>query len=46
MVGKAVKNMGARVRVRGIFYKAITKLVLLYGSKNWVVMGSMIEVLE
>ena len=27
-------------------YKAVTKLVLLYGIESWVVMGEMLNVLE
>ena len=40
MLNKAAKNTGETVREQGMFYKAIMKLVLLYGSKSWVVMGS------
>ena len=38
--------MGAKVRSWGLMYKAVSQLVLLYGSKIWVVMGEMLKVLE
>ena len=46
MVGKALTNKGATVRVWSILYKTVVHSVLLYGSKSWVVMGSMLKVLE
>ena len=46
MVGMVMTKMRATVQARGIFYKAIVKSVLLYGSKSWLVTGSMLNVLE
>ena len=41
-----VTKMGEMVRVQGIFYKAIVKLMILYGRESWVVMGDMLKLLE
>ena len=38
--------MGEMVRVQGIFYKAIVKLMILYGRESWVVIGDMLKLLE
>ena len=46
MVGKVVIKMGAKVRERGMMFKAVVQSVLLYGSKSWVVMGDMLKVLK
>ena len=45
-MNKAAKNTGETVREQGMFYKAIMKLVLLYGSKSWVMTGAMIKLIE
>ena len=46
MVAKVVTNMGTMVRSRGMLYKAVVQLVLLYGSYSWVVIGAVIKVLK
>ena len=46
MVGEVVKNTGATVQSWGMIYKSVVQLVLLYGSKSWVLMGAMLKVLE
>ena len=46
MVGMVITKVRATVQARGIFYKAIVKSVLLYGSKSWLVMGDMLKVIE
>ena len=44
-MGKVVSNTGATVREQGIMYKAVVKLVFLYGSESWVVKGAILKVL-
>ena len=34
------------VRARGMIYKAVAQLVLLYGRESWVVTGGVIKVLK
>ena len=34
------------MQARGILYKAVVQLVLLYESESWVVTGEMIKILE
>ena len=46
MVGNVVLKTGATVRVRGMLYKAVVQLVLLYGSGRWVLTGAMLKVIE
>ena len=46
MVDKVVIKTGATVQVQGIHYKAIFQMLLLYGSKSWVVTGSMLKLIE
>ena len=46
IVGKVVSKTGSTVQDRGVLYKAVIQLVLLYGSESWVVMGEMLNVLE
>ena len=46
MVAKVVKKKVETVRDRGVIHKAIVYMVLLYGSKRWVVTGDMLKVLE
>ena len=43
---KVLEKRGATVRARGMMYKAVAKLVILYGSESWVVTGVMLKVLE
>ena len=40
VVGKVTKKIGTMVQTQGVFYKAITQLVLLYGIKTWMVKGA------
>ena len=46
MIARVLANTGATVRSRGMVFKAVAQLVLLYSSEIWVVMWSMIKVLE
>ena len=46
MIARVLTKMGAAVRDRGMMYKAVSQLVLLYGSEIWVVIGEIIKVLE
>ena len=46
MARMVVTNTGATVRARGILYKVVTKSVLLYGKKSWVVKVDMIKLFE
>ena len=46
MVGKLVTKAGKMVLERGMVYKAILRLMLLYGSKSWVVTGGMLKLQE
>ena len=46
VVGKVVTNAEATVQAQGNFYKAIMQFVLLYVGDNWVVTGTMINLLE
>ena len=39
MIVQVLAKRGATVRPRGIMYKAVTQLVILYVSESWVVMG-------
>ena len=46
MVRKVTLKTGATVQVRIMLDKAVVKMVLLYGSKSWVVTGAMLKVIE
>ena len=46
IVGKVVSKTGSTVQDRGVLYKAVIPLLLLYGSESWVVMGEMLNVLK
>ena len=46
VVDKVVIKTGATVQVQGIHYKAIFHMVLIYGSKSWVVTASMLKLIE
>ena len=46
MVGKVVTKTRVTVRARIMMYKSVMKLVLIYGSKNLVVTGAMLKLLE
>ena len=41
-----IDKIGETVRSRGMMYKSVTQLVILYGSDIWVVTGGMLKVLE
>ena len=45
-MGKVVIKTGAKVWARGMLHKSSMQSVLLYGSDSWVVMGSMLKLLE
>ena len=45
-VGEVVTKTGATVWAWGMFYKAITQSVLLYGIKSLVVTRAMLKALE
>ena len=46
VVVRVLEKTGATVQARGMMYKAVANLVLLYGSEIWVVTGEMLKVLE
>ena len=46
MIVRVFGKTVATVRARGMMYKAVAKLVILYGSESWVVTGVMLKVLE
>ena len=46
MIVRVLAKMVATVRARGMMYKAVTQLVLLYVSEIWVVTGDILKVLE
>ena len=46
MITRVLEKTGATVKARGMMYKAMTQLVLLYGSYIWVTTGARIKVLE
>ena len=45
MIARVLESTGATLRDRGEIYKRVAQLVLLYGSKIWVVTGEMPKVL-
>ena len=45
MVVRVLERTGSTVWARGEMYKAVAKLVLLYGSKIWVVTREILKVL-
>ena len=46
MTERFLEKMGALVRARGIMYKVVSQLLLLYVSDSWVVTRAIIKVLE
>ena len=46
MIARVFVKTGATVRSRGMMYKAVAQLVLMYRSESWVVTGDMLKVLE
>ena len=46
MISRVLENTRAPVWARGMMYRAVSQLVLLYGSESWVVMGATLKVLE
>ena len=46
MVAKVLCKIGAPIKAQVVMYKAVVQVVLLYGSKIWVVMDTMMKVLE
>ena len=45
MIDRVLERKRATVRTRGEMYKAVAQVMLLYGSKSWVVTGEMFKVL-
>ena len=45
MIVRILEQRGATVRAWGYMYKVVVKLVLLYGSKSWMVTGWVLNVL-
>ena len=45
MTMRVLAKMVATVRGRGMMYKVMVKLVILYGSESWVVTGAMLKFL-
>ena len=46
MVAKGLKKMGATVQARVMMYTGVVHMVLLYGSKSWLVTEEILKVLE
>ena len=46
MLSRVMERTGATMRSWGAIYKAVAQLVILYGSKIWVVTGNILKVLE
>ena len=45
MIVRVIERTGAMVWDQGTMYKAIVRLVLLYGSKSWMVTGWVLNIL-
>ena len=45
VVAEVVMKMGEMVRLRGMIYKEVVHMVMLYGCKKWVVTGYMLKLL-
>ena len=45
MISRVLERTGATVWARVEMYKAVAQLVLIYGSKSWVVNREMLKVL-
>ena len=46
MATKVMTNTVATVQTWVMIYKAVVQMVLLYGSKSWVVIEAMLKVME
>ena len=46
MIARVSAKTGSTARSRGMLYKAVAQLVLLYGSESWVVTGAMLKILD
>ena len=46
MITRVLANTGAALRDRGMMYKVVDQLVLMYGIESWVVIGAILKVLE
>ena len=46
MTEKFMGKTGAPIKSHTMIYKAVVQVMLLYGSKNWVVMDAMVTVIE
>ena len=45
MIVRVLENTRAMVQSRGMMYKKVDQLVLMYGSESWLVVGAMLKVL-
>ena len=45
MVARVLERTGATVQTHVEMYKAVAKMLLLYGSESWVVTGKILKVL-
>ena len=43
---KVLTKSGAAVRAQDTIYKAVVQMEFMYGSESWVLMGSMLTILE
>ena len=46
MIVRVFRKTVATMRARGMMYKAVAQLVILYGIESWVVTGATLKVLE
>ena len=46
MVSEVLEKTGETLRARETIFKAVVCMVLLYGSKSWLIMDTMMKVLE
>ena len=46
MITRVLEKTVATVRARGMMYEVVAQSLLLYGSESWVVMGSILKLLE
>ena len=46
MVLRVLDNMGSTVRARERIFKLVVQMVLVYGSKSWVITDAIMKVLE
>ena len=46
MIARVLERTGTTMRARGVMYKAVVQLVILYGSNSWEVTGEMLKGLK